>query len=114
MFVVLKGCAIIPLDRLVDSTSEPSTWYNKISVKSGEASKSAAVIFIAVNVAVNAASVGANTVNSAKGFVSAGNNRASITAATNVLWSGLSIAISATVSPGSITPFNTCTAPFPA
>ena len=85
VFAEFNGVAMSPFVKSPDNTSAPNTWYNKISVKSGEANKSPAVIPRAVNASPKAASVGANTVNEDHGFVKAGNKRASITAATNVV-----------------------------
>ena len=86
---MFNGCAICPLLKLLDNTSAPKTWYNKMFFKSADANKSEAVIPKLVKAAVKAAFVGAKTVNSALASFKSADNPATSIAAFNVVWLGL-------------------------
>ena len=63
VLALFKGCAICPFDKSPEFTSAPSTWYNRMSSKSGSANKSAIVTPNAVAKSSIASLSGANTVN---------------------------------------------------
>jgi len=83
VFAVFNGVAVCPFVKEPETTSAPSTWYNKMFVKSGFANRPLMSVPKAVASALKAASSGAKTVNVPAGFCKATSNPSWIKAASN-------------------------------